>query len=65
MIVLALNQLRKEGKSIEEVYEWGMNNRLKMNTMIFTTDLTYLVRGGRLSKAAGSFWESSKHMSNN
>lgn len=55
MIVLALNQLRKEGKSIEEVYEWGMNNRLKMNTMIFTTDLTYLVRGGRLSKAAGSF----------
>ncbi len=55
MIVLALNELRKEGKSIDEVYEWGMNNRLKMNTMIFTTDLTYLVRGGRLSKAAGSF----------
>lgn len=55
MLVLSMNKLRKEGKSIEEVYDWAVNNRLKINAMIFTTDLTYLVRGGRLSKAAGSF----------
>lgn len=55
MLVLSMNKLRKEGKSIEEVYDWAVNNRLKINSMIFTNDLTYLVRGGRLSKAAGSF----------
>lgn len=55
ILVLSMNKLRKEGKSIEEVYDWAVNNRLKINAMIFTTDLTYLVRGGRLSKAAGSF----------
>lgn len=55
MLVLSMNKLRKEGKSIEEVYDWAVNNRLKINAMIFTNDLTYLVRGGRLSKAAGSF----------
>lgn len=55
LLILEMNKLRKEGKSIEEVYDWAVNNRLKINAMIFTTDLTYLVRGGRLSKAAGSF----------
>lgn len=55
ILVLSMNKLRKERKSIEEVYDWAVNNRLKINAMIFTTDLTYLVRGGRLSKAAGSF----------
>ena len=55
LFVLGLNELRKEGKSIEEVYEWGMEKRLNVNSIFFTSDLSYLVRGGRVSKAAGSF----------
>ena len=55
LILLALNELRKEGKSIEEVYAWALENRKLANAVFFTSDLTYLVRGGRLSKAAGSF----------
>ena len=55
LILLALNELRKEGKSIEEVYDWAMENRKLANAVFFTSDLTYLVRGGRLSRAAGSF----------
>ena len=55
LILLALNELRKEGKPIEEVYEWALENRKLANAVFFTSDLTYLVRGGRLSKAAGSF----------
>ncbi|MEQ0488572.1 DegV family protein [Anaerococcus murdochii] len=55
LFVLGLNEMRKEGFSIEEVYNWGMENRYKVNSIFFTSDLTYLVRGGRVSKAAGSF----------
>lgn len=55
LILLALNELRKEGKSIEEIYNWALENRKYANAVFFTSDLTYLVRGGRLSKAAGSF----------
>lgn len=55
LILLALNELRKEGKPVEEVYAWALNNRELANAVFFTSDLTYLVRGGRLSKAAGSF----------
>ena len=55
LILLALNELRKEGKSIEDVYSWALENRKLANAVFFTSDLTYLVRGGRLSKAAGSF----------
>ncbi len=45
--------LRDEGKSIDEVYEWLMENRLKCHAWFFTSNLTYLVRGGRVSKASG------------
>lgn len=55
LILLALNELRKEGKSIEEAYKWALENRKLANAVFFTSDLTYLVRGGRLSKTAGSF----------
>ena len=45
--------LRDEGKSIDEVYEWLMENRLRCQAWFFTSNLTYLVRGGRVSKASG------------
>ncbi len=46
---------RDEGLSIDELKDWILENRLKVNHWFFTTDLTYLVRGGRVSKAAGFF----------
>ena len=48
-----LADLRDEGKSIEEVRDWAVENRLKMHHLVATTDLTFLIRGGRLSKTAG------------
>ncbi|WP_044914389.1 DegV family protein [Butyrivibrio sp. WCE2006] len=45
--------LRDEGRSIEEVKSWVIENRLYLNHWFFTTDLTYFVRGGRITKAAG------------
>ncbi len=48
-----LADLREEGKSIEEVYEWIMANRLKLHAWFFSTDLTFYVKGGRVTKTAG------------
>ncbi len=42
--------LRDEGLSMEEVKEWIINNRLKIHHYIYTTDLSYLQKGGRVSK---------------
>ena len=48
-----LADLRDEGKSIDEVYEWAQANRLKLNHWFFSTDLTFYIKGGRISKTAG------------
>ena len=48
-----LADLRDEGKSIDEVYDWAMKNRLNVQTWFFSTDLTFYVRGGRVSKTSG------------
>ena len=48
-----LADLRDEGKSIEEVYQWALDNRLKLHHWFFSTDLTFYIRGGRISKTAG------------
>ncbi|MBO4373641.1 MAG: DegV family protein [Lachnospiraceae bacterium] len=48
-----LADLRDEGKSVDEVYEFAMNERLCLQHWFFTSDLTYLVRGGRVSKVSG------------
>ena len=48
-----LADLRDEGLSLEEVYEWALSNRLKLNHWFFSTDLTFYIKGGRISKASG------------
>lgn len=48
-----LADLRDEGMSIDEVYEWADKNRLKLNHWFFSTDLTFYIKGGRISKASG------------
>lgn len=48
-----LADLRDEGKSVDEVYDFAEHNKLNLNHWFFTSDLTYLVRGGRVSKVAG------------
>ncbi|MBE5925780.1 MAG: DegV family protein [Lachnospiraceae bacterium] len=50
-----LADLRDAGKNIDELNEWIEQNKLYYNAWVLTTDLTYLVRGGRVSKAAGVF----------
>lgn len=50
-----LADLRDEGKSIDEVKEWAEKNRLNLHHWFFSTDLTFYVKGGRVSKVSGFF----------
>ncbi len=53
LLMDAIADRRDEGMSIDELRDWILEHRLELNHWFFTTDLTYLVRGGRVSKAAG------------
>ena len=55
LIMDKLAELRDEGKDIEYIYNWAEENKLKMHHWFFSTDLTFYVKGGRISKAAGIF----------
>ncbi len=46
---------RDEGLSIDELAAWVEDNKFKVNHWFFSTDLTFYVRGGRVSKVAGWF----------
>ena len=50
-----LADLRDEGKTIDEIYEWVEENKLYLNHWFFSTDLSFYVKGGRISKASGWF----------
>ena len=47
--------LRDGGMSAKELAEWIENNRLRMHHWFFSTDLTFYVKGGRVSKVSGWF----------
>lgn len=53
LLVDKMADLRDEGKTIEEVYDFAIKNRLKLHHWFFSTDLTFYIRGGRVSKPAG------------
>ena len=46
---------RDEGMGIDELRDWVEENKLRLHHWFFSTDLTFYVRGGRISKAAGIF----------
>ena len=44
---------RDAGASFEEAHSWAEENKLFLHHWFFSTDLTFYIRGGRISKAAG------------
>lgn len=55
LIMDKLADLRDEGMDIDAVHDWVEANKLKLHHWFFSTDLTFYVKGGRISKAAGVF----------
>ncbi len=50
-----LADLRDEGMDIDQLRDWAEENRLRLHHWFFSTDLTFFVKGGRISKVAGVF----------
>ena len=53
LLMDVMAEKKKEGMTIDELYNWGMENRLNVHHWFFTSDLTCFIRGGRVSKTAG------------
>ena len=48
-----LADLRDEGKSLSEVAHFAEKNKLRLHHWFFSSDLTFFIRGGRISKTSG------------
>ena len=55
LIMDTLADLRDGGMDLDTLYQWAMDHRLHMHHWFFSTDLSFYVKGGRISKAAGWF----------
>jgi len=48
-----LADLRDEGMTIDQLRDWAEENKLNLHHWFFSTDLTFFVKGGRVSKTSG------------
>ena len=55
LLVDKLADLRDAGMNIDELYNWAEEHKLNEQIWFFSTDLTFFVKGGRISKASGVF----------
>ncbi len=55
LLVDKMADLRDEGLTVDELYQWTESNKLKLHHWFFSTDLTFYVKGGRVSRVAGWF----------
>ncbi len=49
-----LADLREQGLNIDQLYAWTKQHRLELHHWFFSTDLTFYIKGGRISKTAGA-----------
>lgn len=54
LIMNTLAEMRDEGKTIDELYNWIEENKLRMQSWFFSMDLSFYIKGGRISKTAGT-----------
>ena len=53
LLVDRLKDMQEQGADIEEVRDYAEANKLRLHHWFFSTDLTFYIRGGRVSKTAG------------
>lgn len=54
LLMDAVADKRDEGMPLEELAAWVEENRLRLHHWFFSTDLTFYIKGGRISKTAGA-----------
>lgn len=55
LIMDTLADKRDEGIGIDEAYDWVEAHKLELHHWFFSTDLTFYIKGGRITKAEGFF----------
>ena len=53
VFITLLSQMRAAGEDIETVYRWALDHRQDVQHWFCSTDLTYYIKGGRVSKVSG------------
>lgn len=54
LLIDAMADRRDEGMSLDEVADWAEENLKNLQIWFFSSDLTFYVKGGRVSKTAGA-----------
>ncbi|MBQ8913363.1 MAG: DegV family protein [Lachnospiraceae bacterium] len=54
LLVDGVADKRDEGLNIDELYKWTEENKLNLHHWFYSTDLTFYIKGGRVSKTAGT-----------
>lgn len=55
LLIDTLADRRDAGESIDDLYHWAEENKKKLHHWFTASDLTWFVKGGRVTKAAGWF----------
>ena len=55
LLVLGAHDLYLQGKTMEEVEKWVLDNRMRAHAWLTVGDLKYLARGGRISSTSAFF----------
>lgn len=53
LLMQLLSDKRAEGMDIESLHSWVEENKLRLGTRFFSTDLTFYIKGGRVSPVSG------------
>ncbi len=48
-----LADMRDKGATLDEIRDWAEGNKLHVHHWFFSTDLTFYIKGGRITKSAG------------
>jgi len=55
LLMTMVADLRDQGKTIDEIQDWVLENRTTIHHWFFSTDLTHYFRGGRISRRSAFF----------
>ena len=55
LLIIGAHDLYLQGKSMEEVEKWVLDNRMRAHAWLTVGDLKYLARGGRISSTSAFF----------
>ena len=53
LLMETLADMRDSGMELDALHDWAEENKLRLQHWFFSTDMTFYIKGGRISKASG------------